>query len=68
MVSYTDINELTPKEFKKLQDEYDKENATVMTLILRPNGDTVVLSPLGRAWSRHFLLEAGYQMPGVQTN
>ena len=61
-VDYTNLADLTDKQFSHMQNEFHDSGASVVTLVLMPNGEMHVLSPMEANWTRHFLLEAGCGM------
>jgi len=51
-----------------MEREFDQESASVMTVVVRQNGNMAVLSPFAKNWTKHFLIEAGHHLPGVSQN
>jgi hypothetical protein len=64
-VEFTNLADVTDKQFGHMRREFDDAGASLVTLVLLPTGGMHVLSPMEPAWTRHFLLEAGCHMPGV---
>ena len=65
-LDYQNLRDLSGREIARRMREYEAENAHVMSVVVRPNGDLVVLSPWTETWAQQIMLSAAMQLRVVE--